>query len=543
MRRFSSYGPVNKKTNYYVPREELINHALIQLVGENPDEGGHYITTWAPRQTGKSWIMQQILWILQKDERFDVLKINLEHLKMEEDVNYILSVIGKEILKDLNKEIISTDSPDSPDSPDNFQNIFEKSILDKPLILILDEFDALAEDAISAIVGVFRNIYNINKDQSHLPVEKRKYLLHSVSLIGVRSVLGIENAKGSPFNVQRSLHIPNLTFEEVESMFRWHETESDQRVDQEVIEKLYYETKGQPGLTCWFGELLTEGWEEFRVNPDMPMDMKLFRKAYAAATQILPNNNILNIISKAKQEPYKALILDMFRTDHKTNFKHDDFMHNFLYMNGVIDREDTQYDNDDENYHIKFPCPFVQKRLFNYFANEITGYVGKLYEPFEDLDDAIDDNSLNVRNIMKRYKTYLIKNRGWLLKNAPRRTDLKIYEAVFHFNLYMYLSSFMTDFDGEVYPEFPTGNGKIDLIIKYEGKTYGIELKTYKNRSEYKKALIKAAHYGKQLSLKEISLIFFVESIDDESRKIYEIDFDDKETGVRVEVIFVEMGE
>jgi hypothetical protein len=79
-------------------------------------------------------------------------------------------------------------------------------------------------------------------------------------------------------------------------MFRWHEKESGQRVDQEVIDRLYYETKGQPGLTCWFGELLTEGWEEFRVRPDMPMDMKLFRKAYAAATQILPNNNILNII-------------------------------------------------------------------------------------------------------------------------------------------------------------------------------------------------------------------------------------------------------
>ena len=32
----------------------------------------------------------------------------------------------------------------------------------------------------------------------------------------------------------------------------------------------------------------------------------------------------------------------------------------------------------------------------------------------------------------------------------------------------MYLSSFINRFRGEVYPEFPTGNGKIDLIIKYE---------------------------------------------------------------------------
>ena len=531
MRSFSSYGPVDKDENYYAQRKELIDYALNQLLGKNFEKSGHYITVWGPRQTGKSWAMREILWTLYKDERFDVLKINLEHLKMEEDVNQILSGIGEEILKDLDKDNIVIDSAKK------FQGIFEKNVLSKPLILILDEFDALAEDAISAIVGVFRNIYNINRDQLHLPLEERKYLLYSVALIGVRSVLGIENAKGSPFNVQRSVHIPNLTFEEVEEMFRWHERESEQKIDQEVIERLYYETKGQPGLTSWFGELLTEGWDEFRVGGDMPIDMKLFREAYAAASQILPNNNILNIISKAKQEPSRQIVLDMFRTDEKIIFKYDDFDHNFLYMNGVIEREKVE----EGKYYVKFPCPFVQKRLFNYFANEITGYVGKLYEPFEDLDDAIDENRLNVRNIMKRYKTYLIKNREWLLKNAPRRSDMKIYEAVFHFNLYMYLSSFMRGFHGEVYPEFPTGNGKIDLIVKYKGKTYGIELKSYKNRSQYNIALKKAAHYGKQLGLKEISLIFFVESIDEQSRTTYEVDFEDPETGVKVMPVFVEM--
>ena len=57
MRRFSSYGPVNPKLHYYAPRKELIEKAYTTLVGENPEEGGHYITVWAPRQYGKTWIM------------------------------------------------------------------------------------------------------------------------------------------------------------------------------------------------------------------------------------------------------------------------------------------------------------------------------------------------------------------------------------------------------------------------------------------------------------------------------------------------------
>ena len=73
MRQFSSYGPVNTKLHYYVPREALIEEAYTQLMGENPDEGGHYITVWAPRQRGKSWVMQQTLYRLQKEERFDTI--------------------------------------------------------------------------------------------------------------------------------------------------------------------------------------------------------------------------------------------------------------------------------------------------------------------------------------------------------------------------------------------------------------------------------------------------------------------------------------
>ena len=154
MRKFSSYGPVNKKLHYYVPRQKLIDFAHLQLVGENPAEGGHYITVWAPRQRGKTWIMQQVLWRLRQDDRFEVLKINLEHLKMEQQVDSIIQAVAEEIARGLGLKDITVHNAKE------FYHLFEKDILKKPLILILDEFDALAEGAISGIAGVFRNIYN-----------------------------------------------------------------------------------------------------------------------------------------------------------------------------------------------------------------------------------------------------------------------------------------------------------------------------------------------------------------------------------------------
>jgi hypothetical protein len=358
-----------------------------------------------------------------------------------------------------------------------------------------------------------------------------------VALIGVRSVLGIENATGSPFNVQRSLHIPNLSYDEVEGMFRWYERESGRQVETEVIEHVYQEINGQPGLTCWLGELLTEGFEHYRPSPAQPLTVKDFQFVYLWATKGLPNNTIMNIISKAKQEPYKNVVLELFKTEEKMTFRYNEPLLNFLYMNGIIAVEQTPQD-----LYVKFVCPFIQKTLFQYFANELFHYTGKLHEPFESLADVFTDDGLNIRNLMKRFEGYLQKNRDWLLEDAPRRKDLRLYETVYHFCLYRFLCDFLGTGRASVYPEFPTGNGQIDLLIKHENTRYGLELKSYTNEREHHEALAQAARYGKQLGLLEISLISFVEYIPEETRKTYEIECVDKNTGVKVNPIFIETG-
>ena len=529
MRKFSSYGPVDTDLYYYAPRQALIEQAVTDLVGENPAKGGHYITVWAPRQRGKTWIIQQALRRLRHDPQyrgFDVVYLGLEHLKLATDVNHIARAIAEMISEALELDAIAINAMD------DIYKVFRKEVLKKPLILVLDEFDALTEEAIAGVTGVFRNIYTRRQDEGDRPTGEKTYLLHGVALIGVRAVLGVENQRGSTFNVQRSLHVPNLTFEEVQGLFDWYTRESGQAVEPAVVERLFYETRGQPGLTCWFGELLTETY-----NPDRtrPIGLADFEHVYAAASYVLPNNNILNIISKARQEPYRDYVLEMFRTDEKVVFKYDDPILNYLYLNGVVDWEWGSATTPE----VMFPCPFVQKRLFSHFAGELFREGGRLYDPFEDLSDTITDDRLDVRNLLRRYERYLKQNRGWLLKDAPRRADLRIYEAVYHFNLYAYLARFMGRRDAQVYPEFPTGNGKVDILIKYAGRMHALEVKSYADEFEYRVALQQAAAYGGQLGLTEITLAFFVERVDDASRQKYEVRYTDPDTGVAVTPVFV----
>jgi hypothetical protein len=319
-------------------------------------------------------------------------------------------------------------------------------------------------------------------------------------------------------------------------MFNWYQQESGQLIKPEVVERLWYEFQGQPGLTGWIGELLTETYNQ---APDQPITMEQFEGVYANALDLLPNNNILNIISKAKQEPYKPFVLELFQTKKKIKFTYHDPIINFLYMNGVVDVEQVGFGENE----VKFPCPYVQKQLFNYFARELYQEMDSLYDPFEDLSDTITDNSINIRQLLVRYEQYLHDNRDMILKDAPRRKkDLRIYEAVFQFHLYLYLVSFLRSYEAQIYPEFPAGNGQIDLLIRYAGQLFGLELKSFANQRSYQKALDQAAKYGQELSVTEIWLVLFIENVDDKNRQLFEADYVDNERGVTVHPLFVQTG-
>jgi hypothetical protein len=178
--------------------------------------------------------------------------------------------------------------------------LFTKQYFQKPIILVLDEFDSLQEEFINRFAAIFRDMFISRTNERNKSTQEKNCLLHGLSLIGVRSVLGIENDRGSPFNIQRSLHIPNLTFNEVAGMFRQYEKESGQKVQPAVVENLFRETNGQPGLTCWFGELLSEGFEGYDNDKSKPITTDCFEEVLAAAVNILPNNNILNMVLSQK---------------------------------------------------------------------------------------------------------------------------------------------------------------------------------------------------------------------------------------------------
>ncbi len=303
------------------------------LVGDEPEKDGHYITVWAPRQTGKTWIMCEVLEEIRLSENFEVGIVSLQSARSLDDDDSVLEFFVQRLGNVFSKEL----PPIS--SWKDVGELFVKEHFEKPVILILDEFDALGEEFIDKFANELRDMYIRRRTEIGRASGEKSCLLHGVGLIGVRSVLGVENAQGSPFNVQRSARIPNLTFDEVVAMFKWYEKESGQDIGDEVVERVFRETCGQPGLVSWFGELLTETYNK---KTGEPITSRNFEFVFKRAVRALPNNFVIDIVSKAKQEPYKETVLEIFRTERKVDFHFDDPRLNFLYMNGVIDIEEAE---------------------------------------------------------------------------------------------------------------------------------------------------------------------------------------------------------
>ena len=494
------------------------------------DKGGHYFTVWAPRQAGKTWLIRRAMAEIRAryGDRFLVGVMSMQGVYMDDDEPDagFLKRVPRLFRRSLGVKV------DEPPTWESFQGYFgsEADILTRPVILLIDEFDSLPGTVVDRLVTMFRDIY----------LDRENHRLHGLALVGVRAVLGVESHRGSPFNVQRSLHVPNLTRAEVGELFEQYSMESGQRVEPEVVDALFDATRGQPGLVSWFGELLTEKYNPGR---DQPISPRTWRKAYMRALHVEWNNTILNLVAKARKDPYRAYVVKLF-SESDLEFSLDRDWCNYLYLNGVIDYQPDANEPEGRPPVCRFSCPFVQERLYNALADDLFGGGSPVLpiRPGDDLTDVFTETAIHLPPLMDRYRAYLARLREqgidpW--ENQPRRQDLNITEATGHFHLYAWLREAIRDY-ASVSPDFPTGNGKVDLVVQTKEAKAVLEVKSFRTMRQLARGREEAAAYARQLGLEEATLVVFVHTRDESeaAQLCGEVDVD----GVRVVTVAIAWG-
>ena len=506
MRHFHSYGPVNSKAHFCVQRQALIAQGVGQLIG-SPEDGGHYFTIWAPRQTGKTWLMRQLELNInqQYPEKFSILKFSLGTLRgmsftPSENSNFP-EAFGELIQESFSSEpVVKTWK--------QFGQLFSKKngLWDRPVILLIDEVDTIPLSLIDLMVAQFREMY----------LAPENNWLHGLALVGVRAVLGIESKQGSPFNVQRSLKVPNLTSDEVTELYHQYQDESGQQIEAAVVEKVYETTQGQPGLVSWFGEMLTE---KYNPGQNQVIHNETWKLVWQKTRFVEPNNTVMNLIAKARMPEYQRFLIKLFGNQNIAfSFHHP--LCSYLYLHGIIEPKGIQHANGELSDMCSFSSPFIQDCLYYALLDEIIGDETSILplQPLDDLADVFGDSFLNIPALLMRYKDYLarLKAQGinpW--KEQPRRkTDLHLIEAVGHFHLFSWLREAI----GRrcvVSPEFPAGSRQVDLHLRCGTQLGIIEVKSFVDNYQIKSYREQAADYGNSLGIDRVTVALFIPVLDE----------------------------
>ena len=284
MKFFNTAGPIKDYQNYFIPPLERVNKdELLQLIGAE-----RYFILHAPRQTGKTSCLLALTAELNHSGQYRAVYANIEAAQaarenVEAGIRTILSEIGgraKYFLKDsLPDDLMSEMMRQYGGENALGRLLMAWSEADpRPLVLMLDEVDALIGDTLISLLRQVRGGYD--KRPASFP--------QSVILCGVRDVRDyrIHSAAtkeiitgGSAFNIKtESLRLGNFTPAEIEQLYRQHTTETGQVWADDIFPLVWELTAGQPWLVNALAHQATWNMKEMR-DRTKPITLAVIQQA------------------------------------------------------------------------------------------------------------------------------------------------------------------------------------------------------------------------------------------------------------------------
>lgn len=309
-RFFNTAGPNRPSKNYTIdPLSRFDLDDVLMLFHQEK-----YFVLHAPRQTGKTSCMLALRDYLNQHDDYIAVYANVEGGQASR--NNVRSVVKSTVdtLAEEVRLIIKDDT--SKKVRDSVQDEGEDSMLStflrrlsealpKPLILFIDEIDALVGDSLVSVLRQIRSGY----------ANRPNAFPSSIVLCGVRDVrdyrIVLSNQDiitgGSAFNIKaESLRLGNFTMDEIHQLYMQHTRETGQEFDEACFPMIWEATEGQPWLVNALGYEVTMRMKE---NRDRSVRI-ISEMIYRAQEQIIyrRDTHIDILIDKLKEPRVKRVI-------------------------------------------------------------------------------------------------------------------------------------------------------------------------------------------------------------------------------------------
>ena len=509
-RYFNTTGFCNPKDHYMVNPFRDIYGDILRLV-----EAKQYFLIHAPRQTGKTTFLHSLAHRLNKEGVYVATVCSLESAGYQsisvEDANEVfirsLYQIAPLFLKD---EHLPPDPYVYPASAQLFKQYLTDwcKRLDKPLVLLLDEVDALYDDVLISTLRQLRDGF-----------QSRPTLFpQSVALVGLRDIREYKMraradnpsiGAGSPFNVKaESFFLPVFSLEEVRGLLQQHTDDTGQVFSEEVLHKLYEFSGGQPWLTNALAnqivvKILKEDYSR-EITPDMVEDAK-------ERLIVQRQTHLDSLADKIQEERVRRVLLGIITGEAPAFDGWDDSVR-YCRDLGII-----SYGNP-----IQFANPIYREiitRIINSgFADNINQDIARTSWYLR------PDGSLDMDKLLEAFVTFYRRHsESWLERFQ--------YKEAGHQLLLMAFLQRIINGGGRIEREMAVGNGRTDLAVFWKDQIFPIELKMNHDKWSQPEGMEQLGRYMDKLGQKQGYFILFEKKSSEElpwetriRREIHEVD-------------------
>ena len=329
MRDFNTAGPVRPTKHYCIPPLDRLN--LREVLALFRKE--RYFVLHAPRQTGKTSALLALRDLLNGGTVGDYrcVYVNVETAQTaREDVGQavrnILNALAYEAeitLGDESAAAISRSLEPTTDPHGALRGFLSRWAASdpRPLVLLIDEIDALVGDSLVSVLRQLRAGY----------VDRPERFPQSLILCGIRDVRDYRIhassekeviAGGSAFNIKaKSLRMGDFTEDEVRALLGQHTAETGQRFAPEAMAAIWDQTRGQPWLVNALAKEMCFEHEEPRVR-DRPLAERDVFEAREAL--ILRRETHLDQLADKLREPRVRRVIEPLLSGGDGNYNDTD---------------------------------------------------------------------------------------------------------------------------------------------------------------------------------------------------------------------------
>ncbi len=460
-RRFNVAGPCKPEIHYMLPAAARVPLARRLVADQN------YFVIHAPRQSGKTTAMIGLAQELMASGEYVAVLVSVEvGAAFNDDPGAAELAILDEWRTSAQIRLPTHLWP--PQWPQGNQGQRIRAALSawaaaapRPLVLFIDEIDALRDDTLISVLRQLRTGYFDRPD--NFP--------WSLALIGLRDVRDYKVAAGgsdrlntaSPFNIKtRSLGIDNFTLEDVAALYQQHTTESGQVFLPDAVAYTFELSQGQP----WLVNALAKATVE-EILDDQPLPVTV--EHIAAAKELLiqrQDTHLDSLAERLREQRVRRVIEPMLAGTALGDLPADD--RQFVIDLGLARR--------DPAGGLVIANPIYREVIPRVLANSPQDSLPHISPSWLSANGSLDADKL-----LDAFLAF------WRQHGQPLLGSVHYHEIAAQLVMMAFLHRVVNG-SGTLDREYAIGTRRMDLCLRYRGPqpvTLGIELKVWRDGEEY----------------------------------------------------------